>query len=387
MTVTDNNSHSTLGAVEQILPSIAAQADAMEKERRVPAEICEAMEEAGCLTMGVPQELGGTALSQIEISRVLETLAYGDASVAWTAMVALGFNHFMSRYPAQVVEQVRSVSPGLLIRGAVAPQGRATPVDGGYIVEGRWALGSGSYDNRYVMAMCMIMDGDKPQTSPDGSVVTRMALIPASNVEFLNTWESVGLCATNSHDFVVKPVFVAEEWMASASAPDNFNLSVTRFDFQMAVTLNHASVAVGVARGMLDDIIALSLKKRPARSGGKTLATDPQFAYELGRLLVRLEAMKAFLEARLMKNEELAESDDPIDPIESSKVCAAASYIQHECQNIVDAAFSLGGSTVCYLSTSAQRRWRDMRCVVQHFSASKTKYKQLGFDVLDQAQN
>ncbi len=387
MVVTTHSHHSTLKAVEQLLPSIAAEADRMETERKVPAKICEAMEEAGCLTMGIPQELGGTELSQIEISRVLETLAYGDASVAWTAMVALGFNHFMSRFPTEVVKQVRADSPGLLIRGAVAPQGRATPVDGGYTVEGRWALGSGSYDNRYVMAMCIIMDGDKPQTSPDGGVVTRMALIPVSKVEFLNTWESVGLCATNSHDFVVKPVFVAKEWMASASAPDNFKLSATKFDFQMAVTLNHASVAVGIARGMLDDIIALSLKKRPARGGGKTLATDPQFAYDLGQLTTRLEAMRTLLEARLEENEELGQSDAPIKPIESARVCAAASYIQHECQNIVDAAFSLGGSTVCYLSTSAQRRWRDIRCLVQHFSASKTKFKQLGYDVLDQAQN
>jgi indole-3-acetate monooxygenase len=322
----------------------------------------------------------------VEISRVLEMLARTDASVAWTVMVALGFNFVYSRFSPQIVEQVRAVSPSLLTRGAVAPQGRAIPVEGGYRVEGRWALGSGSYDYRFVMATCLIMDGDKPAVGADDTPITRVALLPASAVEFLDTWKSVGLCATNSHDFAVKSVFVPEEWTTSLSGPDHFKLPLTGFDFLMASTPNHASVSVGITQGILDDILTLSLKKRPTRGGGKTLATDPLFAYELGHLSVRLEALRALLEARLVESAALARKGDPVGALEVAKVCATASYVQHECQDIANQAFTLGGATVCYLSTSLQRRWRDIRCVVQHIAASRAKYQAYGNALIAHAQ-
>jgi len=301
-------------------------------------------------------------------------------------MVALGFNFVYSRFAPHIVEEVRAVSPALLTRGAVAPQGRAIPVEGGYRVEGRWALGSGSYDYRFVMATCMVMDGDKPAVGADGAPVTRVALLPASAVEFLDTWKSVGLCATNSHDFAVKSVFVPEEWTTSLSGPDHFKLPLTGFDFLMASTPNHASVTLGIAQGLLDDILALSLKKRPARGGGKTLAGDALFAYELGHLSVRLEGLRALLDATLVESTALASKGNSIGAPEVEKVCATASYVQHECQDIANQAFTLGGATVCYLSTSLQRRWRDIRCVVQHVAASRSKYQAYGNAIIAAAQ-
>ena len=378
--------HPIMEPVCRLLPSIAERAAEMESARMVSADICSALEAAGCFTMGIPRNLGGLALQPLEVSRVLEMLARTDGSVAWTAMVALGFNFVYSRFSPYIVEQVRAVSPALLTRGAVAPQGRATPVDGGYQVEGRWALGSGSYDYRFVMATCLIMNGDKPAVGTNGAPVTRVALLPASAAEFLDTWKSVGLCATNSHDFAVKSVFVPEEWTTSLSGPDHFKLPLTGFDFLMASTPNHASVTLGITQGILDDILALSLKKRPTRGGGKTLAADALFAYELGHLSVRLEGLRALLEARLVESTALARKGDPVGALEVEKVCATAAYVQHECQDIANQAFTLGGSTVCYLSTSLQRRWRDIRCVVQHVAASRSRYQTYGNAIIAAAQ-
>jgi alkylation response protein AidB-like acyl-CoA dehydrogenase len=106
----------------RLLPSIAERAAEMESARVVSADICSALEAAGCFTMGIPRHLGGAALQPLEVSRVLEMLARTDASVAWTAMVALGFNFVYSRFSPHIVEQVRAVSPALLTRGAVAPR-------------------------------------------------------------------------------------------------------------------------------------------------------------------------------------------------------------------------------------------------------------------------
>jgi hypothetical protein len=55
-----------------------------------------------------------------------------------------------------------------------------------------------------------------------------------------------------------------------------------------------------------------------------------------------------------------------------------SAYVQHGCQDVVDQVFTLAGSTACYNNMVLQRRWRDIRCVVQHFAASTSKYQQLG---------
>lgn len=375
----------TLQAVRELVPMIEGRACEMEAAKLVSADICVALEAAGCFTMGVPSRLGGAELQPLEISRVLETLARADASVAWTAMVALGFNFIYSRFAPEVVDEVRRVSPGLLTRGAVAPQGRATRVDGGYRVDGKWALGSGSYDHRFVMANCVIMDGEAPLQDAAGAPVMKVALLPATAVEFLQTWNSVGLCATNSNDFVVKSVFVPDAWMVSLSEPDQFGLPLTALDFFMASTPNHASVTLGIAQGTLDDILKISLTKKPVRSGGRTLAADPLFAYELGQLNVRLQALRALLEARLLETTALTDSGEPVSALDSAKVCAVASYVQHECQDIANQAFTLGGATVCYLSTSLQRRWRDIRCAVQHAASSKSRFQAYGNELVTEA--
>lgn len=369
-----------------LLPAIRDLVDDMEASRRVPPALYAEMAKAGCLTMGIPAQHGGSEVGPVETSRIVEVLAKADASVAWMAMVALGFNFVYSRFSPDVVAQVRALSPHFLTRGAIAPQGRAVPVDGGYMVEGRWALGSGCETHDFIMASCIVMDGENVATDASGDPVQRIALLPASAVEFLDTWDSVGLRATNSHDFTIKPVFVSEAWTASLTGEDHFHLSHTRFDFQMAVTPNHASVALGIAQGMLDDLVALSLTKRPARGGGKTLASDPLFTHELGHLIVRLRALRAVHEARLDKTAQISVDASTPDPTQSAEVCAIASYVQHECHDIVDQAFGMAGATACYRSSSLQRRWRDIRCVVQHFSASKTKYSDLGRSVLSSAQ-
>src|SRR5258705_8679358 len=108
---------------------------------------------------------------------------------------------------------------------------------------------------------------------------------------------------------------------------------MTGFKLLMASTPNHASVTLGITQAVLDDVLTLSLSKRPARGGGRTLAADPLFAYELGHLTVRLQALRALLETRLTESTALARKGDPVGEGEVAKVCATASHVQHECQD------------------------------------------------------
>jgi indole-3-acetate monooxygenase len=92
--------------------------------------------------------------------------------------------------------------------GAFRPTGQALVVDGGYRVTGRWPLGSGCQHSAWIVGGCRILDGDQPRLGADGIPVTRLLFFPANSCEILDTWHSIGLRGTGSHDYAVADLFV-----------------------------------------------------------------------------------------------------------------------------------------------------------------------------------
>ena len=46
--------------------------------------------------------------------------------------------------------------------GQIPPNGRTQRVDGGYVINGRWAFGSGSTHADVIVGGCLLVDGDAP---------------------------------------------------------------------------------------------------------------------------------------------------------------------------------------------------------------------------------
>src|SRR3546814_13544986 len=109
-----------------------------------------------------------------------------------------------------VVEKVLGSRGDVRVRGALAPLGRAVSSDGGVIVSGQWPFASGSFEPEWIIASTLIFDEESggARPLPNGMADICMALVPASDVEFLDTWYTVGLCGSASHDFQIQDCFV-----------------------------------------------------------------------------------------------------------------------------------------------------------------------------------
>ena len=64
-------------------PTIAAFADRVEAERRLPRPLSDALHEAGLFRMLLPRSLGGAELDPVTFVQVMEEVAQADASTAW----------------------------------------------------------------------------------------------------------------------------------------------------------------------------------------------------------------------------------------------------------------------------------------------------------------
>jgi alkylation response protein AidB-like acyl-CoA dehydrogenase len=358
-------------------PEIAACADDIEKQRGLPRRLSDQLQAAGAYRMFIPRALGGEELTPVEVVEVIEAIATADASAAWTVMVALGFNAVFSRFPAKLTQELFASGPDVLARGALAPQGVAVAAPGGFVVNGQWPLASGSYPHSWVIAHAMILEDGKPKMGPMGPDM-RLLLLPADQAEFLDTWDSVGLRGSASHDFVLKDVFVPEDRTGSLFAPSSFDTPIHHLPFPMITGPSHTAVCLGITQATLADLATLAKTKRPAFGGGKLLAEDPVFCQRLGELSGRLAEQRAYVLFETANSWTLAKSGVPCGPMQITRMQTMVSRVHFTCVDIVNEAFTLAGSSAIYNRSPISRRWRDIRTAAQHAAASTSPYQALG---------
>jgi alkylation response protein AidB-like acyl-CoA dehydrogenase len=224
----------------------------------------------------------------------------------------------------------------------------------------------------------VLVDG-QPRIGPMGVPDTRMALLPAEQVHFLDTWHVLGLRGTASHDFVIRDQFVPESHAVDVfSARSCLTSPFGALPIRGAIAPTHAAVAIGIARGALDDLCTLAASKRSAMNPALLLARDPIFQYHLGESAMRLEAAAALLEQQTEHAWAHAASGAALTPVESTTLRATAGYVMAECVKIVDGAYTLAGSSSLYETSPLQHRLRDIHTATQHVAASAEPYPTLG---------
>ena len=283
---TEAERSATLTAVGKLIPEIEARADEIEQQRRVPADLNEQLMKAGAYRMALPRKYGGVELEPLQSMRVIEELAHADGSRRLDRDGGVRIQRPVRTLLARGGRQAARVRTRARARRAGAA-GNRRPTNDGYIISGRWPLASGTYDHHWVAAGCLVTENGKPKMAPEGRPAYRMAMLPKEQAEFLDTWYSVGLCGSDSTDFVITDRFVPEAFTTDIFvAPSAYDSILHRLPFMMVTGPTHCAVCLGLTQGAIDDLSELARHKRPAfvpRPPGE----DPIFQYRFGELAVR----------------------------------------------------------------------------------------------------
>ena len=347
-----------LTAVRQLAPLLAARSDEIERGRRLPPDLVTDLREAGCFRMLVPRHLGGAEANLAEHLSLLRELACADGSVGWTVMIGSSAPVVFGKLPPATLEMMYAHGPDIVGAGTFNPTGTATVVDGGFRASGRWAFASGCEHADWFVAHCIVADGSMPPL--------RMMVLPASEVQIIDTWTVSGLCGTGSHDFVLDDVFVPADHTFTVFKPGGLEGALGRIPELIYAALAIATVAVGIAQGALADITTLATAKVPMFADG-TLASNPLFRYRLAEADAHLRAAKALLDADATRTWEIATADEEFTPERRARIRSTAVWVTRAAAHVVDVAYTAGGGTAMYSSSPLQRRLRDVRAVTQHF--------------------
>ena len=202
-----------VAAARGLAPLIEAAAEEIERERRLPGALVEALFDAGLFTMLLPASLGGSEVAIPAFARAVEALARADGSVAWCVGQANGLAAYMAYVDPAVAREV--FAPGRRTILANGPgegnrPGRAVTTDGGFLVSGRWMFASGIDHATWLLAVCHIYasDDDTPRLDAHSKPAQRLMLVPKRAATLHDVWHVSGLRGTGSQSFSVSDVFV-----------------------------------------------------------------------------------------------------------------------------------------------------------------------------------
>ena len=121
-----------------IRPILEQQAEETDRLRRLPDANVQALKDAGLCRLMVPKRLGGYETGIHTYIAVMAELGRGCGSTAWVASLINVCAWLAGLFPDRAQQDIWSVSPDAWVAGSLAPHGEATPVDGGWRVNGRW---------------------------------------------------------------------------------------------------------------------------------------------------------------------------------------------------------------------------------------------------------
>lgn len=333
---------------------------AIERERRLPTTVVEALIAAGVFKLCVPRVYGGAQATPLTAIAVLEELGTLDGSVAWCAMVGIT-SSLMSVYLDDSVAREIYGPADAITCGVFAPMGRAVRDGDGYRVTGRWSFASGCEHARWRMGGT-IADGDAPL--PSGAPDVRSVVFTAAETQVHDTWDTSGLRGTGSHDISATDVIVPRERTFSLLTGKP-RIAGYELPFFGVLASCVAAVGLGIARASIATATALVQTKSPPGSK-RTLAHRELVQVEVARADARTRAARALLGEAL--STALAEQT-----IETrARLRIAACHAASESAAVAAAMYELGGGAAVYAKHPLQRQFRDAHVVTHHLMVSST---------------
>lgn len=366
-----------LAAAERLAPRAAALAERIEQERALPRELVDELLDAGLLSLCLPRALGGREAHPAQMSLALQELARADGATAWCAMIA-STSSLLGAYLPQGEAELIYAGGRSVTGGVFAPRGRAERRDGAFVVDGRWSFVSGVTHCDWVLGGCVVHDGEEPALLPDGSPDVRLVLMPIDNVEVIDTWSVSGLRGTASHDMTaVAQVVPATRAVSLFTDAPRHAGALYSFPLFGLLALGIASVALGIARGAIEDLISLAGAKTPA-AGRKTLAERATIQAQVARAEAQLRAARGLVLGEADGAWVAAERGAAMPDERRLGLRLAASHATEVAAEVVTSMYHAGGGTSIYDSSPLQRRFRDVHVATQHMMVAPQTWELAG---------
>jgi 3-hydroxy-9,10-secoandrosta-1,3,5(10)-triene-9,17-dione monooxygenase len=349
-----------LEGVTAVLGDLRDRAREIEDLRRVSDDSMKQLIGTGVFRALQPARYGGLELDAMAFYEAVRRIAGACGSSGWVASI-LGVHPWqLALFPDQAQADVWSADPDTLVSSSYAPTGRIDVVEGGYRVAGRWNFSSGCDHAQWVFLGGAALDaGGKP-------VDFGTFLLPRSDYEIDDVWDTVGLRGTGSNDIVVTDAFVPAHRFLSfvdtsrCQCPGQSVNTAPLYRLPFASVFSNTITApiIGMAQGAYDAHVAM-MSERLRISYGQRVVDDGFAQVRVAAAASEIDAAWLQLERNISELTRYATEDTKIpielrartrrDQVRGSERAIAA----------VDTMFENSGGHALRRGTPIERAWRD----------------------------
>lgn len=343
---------------------VVAEEHAAEHDRDATfvTEAYAAMREHGYLALAVPEELGGLGATMRQVCHAQAELARHDGATALAVTMHLYLTlvqAYRFRNGAADAEAVlrRVASEGMVIATSggsdwLWPTTTAVSTGDGFLISGRKAFCSQS-PAATAIATCAVLG----EPGDDAQVLHFSVPLAAKGVRLEETWDTLGMRGTASHDVVMEDVFVPADKVTGVRAYGEFGAPL------MTAALHFAPVAGatyhGIAAGACERAVAAV---GGGKRGAQALSSLPRVHRQVGLMDAKLRTSWWSLMGAIT---DLGD-DYVVDPHALTTVMIAKRQAVTTAIEVVDMAMELMGGRSFFRRSGMERAYRDVRAGTFH---------------------
>lgn len=367
-----------LASARGLAAEIAGAAEEIERTRRIPEPLLARLHAARLTRMLLPASVGGDEVEPNDYLLAIEEIGRSDASVAWNLFVANSSALIAAFLEPGAAAEIFA-DPRALIAWGPPNACRAKAAPGGYLVSGRWDFASGCRQATWMGAHCQVEEADGGlRLNAAGQPIIRTLLFPAAQASLLDTWDTLGLRGTASDSYTVNELFVPEAFSATREAPESRREPGPLYAFTMQglYAVGVAGVALGTARAMLAEFMALAAVKAPR--GRTRLAEEAGPQAQTARAEARLGSSRAYLLETLGELYAAADGPGVMDVPARARVRLACTNAIHGAIEVADFVYKAAGVSAIFKGGGLERRFRDIHTLSQQIQSRDAHFEAVG---------
>jgi alkylation response protein AidB-like acyl-CoA dehydrogenase len=369
-----------LALADELADDFGARADEHDQENTFPFENIERLKESGYTMLPVPEEFGGMGGTLLDFVMCQERLAQGCASTALSInmhIFALGSLMENLLNPRTTPGEGRGPAAAPAAKAMVTPLVQGKLLIGGGFTEaeigGNWGFpttkalrqdqdgASGFLINgrKQFTTMAPVIDliaVNTSTTDADGQPVIGMFVIPRGTpgIEIVETWDTMSMRATASHDLIIKDCWVPEQACVGLRAPGDADVGANALLVWFGLGIG--AIYTGIATAARNFAVDWAKARKPILFE-RPIAHFPGVQFHVADMEIELAATRALI--RATAGEWMAGGLRARDDL--ARIALAKTQATNAAIRVVEQAMSIVGAPSIFRKNPMQRYYRDVR--------------------------
>lgn len=370
-TLTDRAEQKAVTRVNAVADDLEAAAGETENLGKLSDRSVKALRDSGLVRTLQPKEYGGFQAHPREFAEGVMAAASRCGASGWVAGVVGVHPWEIAMMDPRVAEEVWGKNQDAWVASPYTPQGIADPVDGGFILNGRWQFSSGTDHADWVFLGALTGDGKgRPAATPAYLHV----ILPRKDYEILqDSWNVIGLEGTGSKDVVVKGAFIptyrtvvhADVLSGAAAERAGRTETLYKLPFNVLFPLGITSAVIGIAEGALG--LHLAYQRNRVNAGGVQIKSDPYSLFAISEASAEIAASRSQLLDGVTSAFAQVDAGTPFSLAQTAEVRRNQVQCAWRAVRALDEIFARSGGNAGRRDNPLQRFWRDAHMGLQHF--------------------